>query len=320
MERILFFLTLVLLSFYSTCSIASHDSCTINGYSRAQITARETQLLAAFKDRDTAALVNWIDYPLLINLKSGTRTIATPQAFLKLKDAVFAARDVTSIAAQLTHYKGDVICRADGVGLIQGGMWLSPFNLKIKTLNRNAIPHTILTVDQPMGHPIHSLTDRAALAQFAQQYNALQHESLRVIATQGGGSVQHKVYQLHSQSHGYLNLYKADINNTGTPKYILVYMDQGSIHADGIVFIGLMHNQKLIPIHFENVIQRNFHIDLSKWYIRYATPFLTYRKWVYLNYLNNNVTCTYLWKDQRMTLITQDRVNCIATSESSASM
>lgn len=310
---------LLALSLYWLPSSYAQDSsqdvekaCQFQGYSLQKIRDREAQIVKAIRDSDNKLMVNLIDYPLTIFLPTGKRIVNNPQEFLKFQSQIITASDAELVMNKLTKNPDNVICRANGVGILGGGIWLTPYSLKIKSVNSIAIPNTKLTPNEPYGNPVPAISDKNKLNEFANIYNNYYHLSpadgpaLFVIRiTQYG-------YQLDSEENeGNIELYYADINNDGTPEYVLSYDDQGSMGTDGIRFVGQMKNGTLIPMNLNKLIFNNFHIKLDKWYLFHGSPFLTEHGSIYMNYTNNDVKCTYLWKGDKITLINQDSSHCL---------
>lgn len=309
-RKILTLFSLMLM--YTLTVLASNDSCMMNGYSRAAIYAREAQIVKAIRSNNNQMLVSLIHFPLQINLKTGSRSIQSAQDFLRFQRNIIVPQDAKIVINHLARNPQDVICRADGVGLLNGGIWLSPNSLKIMTLNSNAIPNTRITPNKPYGKPIPSITNKKILTQFATLYNKMRHDKVIDGSALFVTRISNHMYQLNSEDNtGTINLYKADINNNGKLNYILSYDHQGSLNTDGIRFIGEIHGNKLIPINFQHTIKHNFHIDMSKWYLFHSVPFLTNKGRTYMNYQSDGMTCTYVWKNKTISLINNDSIDCV---------
>ena len=109
---------------------------------------------------------------------------------------------------------------------------------------------------------------------------------------------------------------QAFINNSGDAKYILSYDSQGTMHTDNVSFIGALQGSAFQPVSLSDAITHNFHLKMSNWYYFHSDPFLTLRNHlVYMNYSDNGLTCTYLWKGSTMSLINTQQSNCYSRKQ-----
>jgi hypothetical protein len=298
--------------FLLTTAFSAENSCQMNGYSIQTIQTIEANIVKAIKTQDTKRLASMVQYPLTIYLRAGKVSIMSAKIFIKLEPKMIVKRDADRLIKQLTQHPRNYICRSDGIGLINGGIWLSPNNYKIISINNAAIPNTTLTPDVPYGHSIAAITNKQTLEQFAKLYNKLHDAKVIDGPALYINQISNNYWVLNSDTNqGTINLYKTDINNTGVPKYILSYDGQGSMGTDGVQFIGTIKKDKLIPLSLNKALRRNFHIGREEWYLFHGTPFLTAKDKVYMNYTNRGVTCTYLWKGNNISLVSQDSHNCI---------
>lgn len=305
-------LLIVLTSFTITYADARVDSCRMNGYSNRVISSKEAAIANALAQQNPKALSQQINYPMSIRLSSGQRTINSPQEFLKYHDQIFVEQDAKRLVQELQKHPKDYVCRSDGIGLMNGGIWLSPNNYKISSLNDAAIPNTKIKADIPYGRPIPAITNKQTLQRFAQLYNKLHHDKVIDGPALYIDRIAPQMWTLNSAfNQGSINLFKADINNDGTPEYVLTYNNQGSMGTDGINFIGAIKNNHLVPLKFFEILKKNFKVDREDWYLFHSTPFLTSSGLVYMNYQSNGTRCTYLWKGRKIKLITQDSAHCI---------
>ncbi len=313
MEQIKIFIFATLALFITgIASATTNDSCQMNGYSRPAIYAREAQIVKALRTGNNKQLSQLMSYPLQINLTNGTHTIKTPEEFLKFQKKLIVEQDAKTVINHLTKAPHDIICRADGIGLMNGGLWLSPYNLKIMTVNKEAVPNTQLLSNKPYGQGVSGITNKAILTEFARLYNQMRHDNTIDGAALFVVKIGPNAYQLDSEANeGTINLYRADIDNSGTDSYILSYDNQGSLNVDGIQFIGKIDDNKLVPLDFKKALKHNFHIDTDQWYLFHGTPFLTRKGETYMNYVNNGMVCTYVWKNGTIKLIARDSVDCM---------
>ena len=311
MKSIRLFFLLIL----STVTFGSTNYCKLNGYSASRIYHQESAIIKALQNNNAAELVDQVHYPLRINLANGSYLVTTPSQFIHTFDKLFTPADRTKIAFQLSLQPKQVICRSEGVGLLNGGLWLNPNTLKLMSINYDVIPHTDLKPDQPYGHAVKPITSPQMLKQFVKLYNKYQQtigvdHPLFFIT-----KVSPHIYQLSAKDNsGTIQLYYADINNSGQKDYILVYEKQGSLHTDHIQYIGYTHGNSLQPLQLKKLIYQTYSVKADHWYLFHSTPFLTTRGLTYLNYSSNGVICTYLWKAYTIRLVSRDNKNCITNS------
>lgn len=301
------------LGILSSVALAATDSCKFNGYSRATILQREASITEALRDNDASQFADDAHLPLIINLKNGTHIITTTKQLTASFDKIFVATDRTTLANQLEQQATQVICRSEGVGLLNGNLWLDPNDLKLMTVNSGAIPHTLITSDQPYGYAVQPITSQKVLEQFAKLYNKLHHTKTIDGPALFVVRISDHMYQLNSEDNsGVIRLYYADVNNTGQKDYILVYEQQGSLNTDVVRFIGRAKGNSLQPLNLKQLIRRTYHINNDRWYLFHSSPFITTKGLTYLSYKNNGVTCTYLWKGHTISLVSKDSKDCIS--------
>lgn len=294
------------------------DSCQTNGYSQQKIHERIESIAEAMQDNDAELFSEQVSLPFTVNLKSGKHVFISITQVENDFEKIFSTADRQRLAKQLSQPKQPLICRSEGVGLLNGGIWLAPNDLGIMSINASIIPHTQLLADKPYGQAIAPITSQQELATFAKAYNALLQQKmvrgskLSVIKNNTAG------YQLNADDNsGNITLYNADINNSGVRSYVLCYDNQGSLRTDRIRFIGVPSQSHLIPITIYPLINRTFHIDGSRWYLFHNTPFLTFKGLTYLNFRNRGVVCTYLWKGHSIRLVSKADQQCIVRNKHS---
>ncbi len=256
----MFLIRLILMTlfcFYTLNSSALTKSCS------------QTAVINALQQNNIQKLSSLFQYPLRINLKNGTRGIASSEAFIKASKQLLTPAAKKSLIENL-QIKTAPIERASGIGLANGNIWLDPQSCKIMSLNADAIKGTDITP------------------------NPLYGSAIKPIATQ-------------------LNqvIYYADINNTGSNK-IIITTTEGSMNDNSVAFIGAPQGNKLTPISLKDTIKKNFNIELSNWYYFFADEFLTNKdNKVFMNYSVDGLTCTYLWKNDRIILVVGNKKFCI---------
>ena len=229
--------------------------CQLNGYSASEIYHRESAIAQALKDDEPSHFADQVHYPLRIDLNEGTHIVTTANQLERSFAKIFTPADRLKIVDRLNQQPKKVICRSEGVGLLDGGLWLNPNDLKLMSINHGVIPHTHIVADQPYGHAIQAITSHKVLKNFVKLYNQLHHKKVIDGSALFIVKISPHMYQLNAEDNsGVIQLYYADINNSGQKDYILVYEHQGTLHTDLIAYALLV---ALVVTHYSHYNLKN---------------------------------------------------------------